>query len=56
MQPLTQLISLWAFITVALFSCIEFQYNATLANETTKKVVDGRSSHGAFKAYFVTPE
>ena len=31
MQPLTQLISLWELITVALFTCVEFQYNATLA-------------------------
>jgi hypothetical protein len=31
MHPLTQLIALWQFITVLLFSCIEFQYNSTLA-------------------------
>ena len=33
MNTFTQLISLWAFITVASFSVIEFQYNAVLAHE-----------------------
>ena len=32
MHPLTQMIALWQFLTVLLFSCIEFQYNSTLAN------------------------
>ena len=33
MHPLTQLIALWQFITVLLFSCIEFQYNSTLGHQ-----------------------
>jgi hypothetical protein len=32
MNPFTQLIGLWQFATVLTFSCIEFQYNATLAH------------------------
>ena len=32
MHPLTQMIALWQFITVLLFSTIEFQYNSTLAH------------------------
>jgi len=31
MNPFTQLIGVWQFLTVLLFSCIEFQYNSTLA-------------------------
>ena len=31
-HPLTQMIAVWQFITVLLFSCIEYQYNSTLAN------------------------
>ena len=31
MNPFTQLIGVWQFVTVLLFSCIEFQYNSTLA-------------------------
>jgi hypothetical protein len=33
MHPLTQLISVWMFLTTAIFSVIEFQYNAVLAHE-----------------------
>lgn len=32
MEPITQLIAIWQFVTVVLFSCIEFSYNSTLAN------------------------
>ena len=32
MNPFTRLIGIWQFLTVLLFSCIEFQYNSTLAN------------------------
>ena len=32
MNPFTQLIGVWQFATVLTFSCIEFQYNSTLAN------------------------
>jgi len=32
MHPLTRQICFWQFVTVLLFSCIEFQYNATLAH------------------------
>ena len=31
MDPITQLIAVWQFLTVVLFSCIEFSYNSTLA-------------------------
>ena len=43
-------------LSEAAFPTLKAWYDATLANETTKKVVEGRSSHGPFKAYFVMPE